>query len=150
MVFFKDVGKGDVDDGMNVFIIEGIIDGFAVFAAADELRGFERLELMADGGAGHVEQSGQIADAQFTLFKGHENFQAGRITHDFVKISQGLQQFGAGEMVFGLFVRFWILDFIEFRWIWHGSMINHSFAFFFFLSSYCFLAKRDYTVLMND
>ena len=58
---------------MDVFIVEGIKNGFAVSARFDELIGFQNAELVRYGGLGQIQKSRDITDAKLPLKKRIQN-----------------------------------------------------------------------------
>lgn len=63
IVRFEHMRESHFDDGMNVVIVQGVIHGFAFFAAAHQAGAFERFELVAYRGKRHAGHGGKITDA---------------------------------------------------------------------------------------
>ena len=75
-----------IQDIVDVCIVKGIKNGFAVSACFDDFIGLQNAELMGNGCLGKPQKACDIADAKLTLVKRIENADACGISENFEKL----------------------------------------------------------------
>lgn len=84
-----------------MIIVQGIQQGFSIPFASDQMRIFQRLELMRDGTTRHLNHIGQICGTKRPGFQCRQKAEARRVGHDFVKCSQACNVILTGHVVQG-------------------------------------------------
>ena len=89
-----------------MLIGEGIINGFAFPAKADQFGVLEHAELVRDGGLGQPKQLCYVTNAHFRFKQGVKNFNPGRIPKYFEQLGQIIEGFVCRQVVFHLLDHF--------------------------------------------
>jgi hypothetical protein len=80
-----------------------VVDFLAIPAADNEAAGFQQLQVMGEGGAGHIHHDGEIQDALLTVAQEPEKPETGLIAQQFKQVGSRCEGFRIGHMVKGLF-----------------------------------------------
>lgn len=87
MLFFGDMLNCHAEQSFNVFVIQRIINGLAASAISDDAGLLQCAELMRNCGLRHIQQCGQIADAELSNRQRTDDSCSGGISEGFEEIS---------------------------------------------------------------
>jgi hypothetical protein len=87
-LLLTDMDKSLFKDVAHMLVIQSVVDHFSLAAVSDESGLPEGPQLVGDGGLGHAQQRGNVADAHGRMLERAKYFDSGGIAEDFEEVGQ--------------------------------------------------------------